>query len=250
MKKIKTFWGLCSLTSTGELTAFPRPSAAILHAFGTPVFCFPKNRCFHIFPVLSPVDTICAISLAHVNNTIQAYIHCDTLINFEALEAKCKSGEQYQLLKQTVWNGYPRTQHLTHPKICEYWELTNHLTTNDNTVTLDQFIIIPGQLQNSILQNLHSAYHDTVNIQESQLHTKCMCYTSELFIQCSKPTKETASFHNTQSGHLELKRHSFLTKAGRFSGWICLYHFKKRTTTANNLSGDFRTLFMNHSAPE
>ena len=33
----------------------PRPTTAILHEFGSSVFCSAKNRCAHIFSVLSPV---------------------------------------------------------------------------------------------------------------------------------------------------------------------------------------------------
>ena len=56
-KKTKLFVGFAPMPSTGhhpghsgELTALPRPSAAIL-------FGFSKTRCAHIFYLLSPVDS-------------------------------------------------------------------------------------------------------------------------------------------------------------------------------------------------
>ena len=41
-----THWGAHSV---------PRPPADVLDVFGTFLFCFAKNRCAHIFSVLSPV---------------------------------------------------------------------------------------------------------------------------------------------------------------------------------------------------
>ena len=44
-----------ALDPLGGSQHLPRPPADILHAFGTFLFCFAKNRCTHIFSALSPV---------------------------------------------------------------------------------------------------------------------------------------------------------------------------------------------------
>ena len=55
-KKNSKIFGF-ALDPLGGLTAPPRPPADVLRAFGTFLFCFAKNRCAHIFSVLSPDNT-------------------------------------------------------------------------------------------------------------------------------------------------------------------------------------------------
>ena len=66
-KKLKIFWGICplnphqgfALDPLGGSLSPPRPPADVLHAFSTFLFCFAKNRCTHIFSVLSPGGGTC-----------------------------------------------------------------------------------------------------------------------------------------------------------------------------------------------
>ena len=63
-KKFENFGGLrplnphqgFTLDPLGGLIAPPRPPADVLRAFGSFLFCFAKNRCAHIFSVLSPEE--------------------------------------------------------------------------------------------------------------------------------------------------------------------------------------------------
>ena len=97
--------------SSNAVSHKPLNSVAELYLSPSPQNIEDSNQ------IKDALDTVCTILLAHISNTTPTSINCDTLITFVALDTECKSDEQYQLLKHTVQNGFPRTQHLTHPKI-------------------------------------------------------------------------------------------------------------------------------------
>ena len=50
--------------------------------------------------------------------------------------------------------------------------------------------------------------------------------------------------------YFDYQGHAYLAITDRFSGWLCLCHFRHGSATSQNLITNCRNLFMNYGAPE
>ena len=57
-------------------------------------------------------------------------------------------------------------------------------------------------------------------------------------------------FQQICGDYYDYQGHSYLAIADRFSGWLCLYHFKPGSVTSQNLITNCRNLFMNYGGLE
>ena len=57
-------------------------------------------------------------------------------------------------------------------------------------------------------------------------------------------------FQQVCGDYFDEQGHSYLAIADRFSGWLCLCHFRHGSATSHNLIANCRSLFMNYGAPE
>ena len=57
-------------------------------------------------------------------------------------------------------------------------------------------------------------------------------------------------FQQICGDYFDYQGHAYLAITDRFSGWLCLYHFRHGSATSQNLIASCRNLFMNYGAPE
>ena len=57
-------------------------------------------------------------------------------------------------------------------------------------------------------------------------------------------------FQQICGDYFDSQGHSYLAIVDRFSGWLCLHHFKPGSATSQNLITSYWSLFMNYGVPE
>ena len=94
-----------------------------------------------------------------------------------SLNNASKADPEYQQLIKTIQVGFPKTQQLTPPDIQQYWEVKQCLSVYGDIVLVDQCLVIPKKLRNTILYNLHSGHQGTTTMQSRASKT---IYWSEI----------------------------------------------------------------------
>ena len=64
------------------------------------------------------------------------------LITPDMIRAAGKSNETYLKLTQMIQGGFPRTRHLTHPLVRQFWEVRHRLTVDKGLIMMDSRIVI------------------------------------------------------------------------------------------------------------
>ena len=82
----------------------------------------------------------------------------NNLITLDQLSSSAMEDEQYCKLVSTISKGFTPARQLLEPLLHEYWEIRDHLSTNNGIAYLDDRTIIPLQLRKQVLECLHSAH--------------------------------------------------------------------------------------------
>ena len=82
----------------------------------------------------------------------------DPVITRTKLQEECQNDEPYQLLLQTIINGFPKIKNDLPSSIQPFWEVRHRLSLSNKMILMDGRIVIPGNLKKLILRALHSAH--------------------------------------------------------------------------------------------
>ena len=74
----------------------------------------------------------------------------------------------YQELKETIRNGFPEENKQFSLNMRSYWNLRNELNVNGDLILFGCRIIIPLNIQKSVLQKLHAS-HQSVEQESDEL---------------------------------------------------------------------------------
>ena len=64
-------------------------------------------------------------------------------ISLKRLETNSLQDEDYQLLKDAVLKGFPKSRDKTHPSLLAYWNIRNELSIDGNLVLYGHRIVVP-----------------------------------------------------------------------------------------------------------
>ena len=170
----------------------------------------------------------------------------------DLISAAGRSDPQYEKLISVIQQGFPRTHNLTAPKVCEYWEVKHHLSTDNGLVLLDQRIFIPKTQWRKVLHCLHSAHQGVIGMKaranESvywpgmdasirNIRANCMVCTN---IAPSQPREPMTRFPDQPFQQIvmdlfHIGDHTYLACADGLTGWLILYLLEPGHATATKL---------------
>ena len=175
----------------------------------------------------------------------------------------------YTQLIANVHNGFPSSRNNTSPNLREFWEVRHRLSSLNGIALLDKRIIIPRALRKQVLEHLHSAHQGVTSMKARAAHCiywpgldaairnfkntcpNCMKHAPS---QPAEPLVLTPSpewpFQQICMDYFSIEKHEYLSVVDRYSGWICVYHFKPGGANSTELIKLCRDLFTTYGAPE
>ena len=74
----------------------------------------------------------------------------DPVITKAKLQEECQNDEPYQLLLQTITNGYLKIKNELPSSIRFFWDVRHRLSLSNKVILMDGWIVIPGNLKKHI----------------------------------------------------------------------------------------------------
>ena len=177
-------------------------------------------------------------------NTSNLNEFCNFL-TLDDIKEKAAQDPTYQKLIITIQSSFPANKQKTDSDLHTFWDVRDRLSTIDGIVYLDYRILIPSKLRKITLEHLHSAHQGTAKMKARASQTvywpgmdKSIKNYSNTCSSCSKyaPSQQTEPlmlspplewpFQQICMDYFSINNHTYLSIADRFSGWLCLYHFK------------------------
>ena len=163
-------------------------------------------------------------------------------LRMHTLQEAALADPDYQLLRQTVLNGFPACKTaLPHP-LRPYWNGREHLLVDNGLVLRGERLVIPRSLRRSVLRDLHAAHQGLTRTKQRARQTVFWPYLNndlETLIrscpQCrlhaSSQPKEpllvedrapSFPFQSVSADLFSCQGHQYLAYADRLTGWPCL----------------------------
>ena len=195
----------------------------------------------------------------------------DPVITRAKLQEECQNDEPYQLLLQTIINGYPKIKNEFHSSfIRSFRDVRHRLSLSNKVILMDGQIVIPGNLKKKhILRTLHSAHQGAdsmkrranMSVYWSGLNNdirnmRYTCHTcNEIAPQQQKePLILTPPpqhpFQQICADYFEITAHHYLLVVDRFSGWLNFYYYPPHKTIVDTLISTCQTIFISYGIPE
>ena len=204
-----------------------------------------------------------AVSISSISNA------CET-VSIQQVRESARSDKQYQELLWLIQRGFPKSRSKTDPShLREYWGVHERLSCIDGVAMMDSRTVIPRSLRKQILTNLHSAnqgisgmkaranlsvYWPGMDAQMRGFKDACADCLENSPSQQAEPLVLTPSpewpFQKICMDYFELNGHAYLSIVDRFSGWLCIYHFRAGGTTSQSLISICRDIFIAYGAPD
>ena len=83
-------------------------------------------------------------------------------LRLQELGKHAKQDDQYQLLGNFILNGFPKHRRQLPESCRKYWNVHQHLTLDDDLIVYGCRLLIPSNMRNQVLANLHEAHQGTV----------------------------------------------------------------------------------------
>ena len=191
------------------------------------------------------------------------------IITPDMIRATGKNNETYLKLTEVVQGGFPRTRHLTHPLVRQFWEVRDRLTVDKGLIMMDRRIVIPSSFKKRILRCLHSAHqgcngmHARANISlywpgiNADIRTYrqvCKVCTEIAPSQPNEPLVLSPTpewpFQMICIDLFELSNFTYVVIVDRYSGWPIIYQLKSKEADSKSMINICRQIFMNCGTAE
>ena len=192
----------------------------------------------------------------------------DPLITMSDIVTAASDDPTHQLLISMVKAGFPQYRDEVPENLRTYWPVRDRLSLHNNTMLMDNRIVIPPNHRKNVLNTLHSA-HQGVSSMTSRARGSVYWPGIDADIRnkrytCQRCNEMTPS-HSKEPlipspsplypyqmiclDYFELGHHVYLICVDRFSGWIIIHHYPKGAT-ARQLISSCRLIFTSYGVAE
>ena len=202
-------------------------------------------------------------SIAAISST-----DCDPLLTTADIHTAAAKDTTHQLLLQTVTNGFPTSRNDLKEELRVYWTVRDRLSLLNNLIMMGDRIVIPTTHRKPVLNALHAAHQGTSSMMaraqravywpgiDADIRNKRFtCQTCNETAPsnpkeplCPSPPP-AYPYQQICLDFFHMGHHTYLACVDRFSGWLTIFHFKKRATSAELISA-CRSVFMQNGVAE
>ena len=217
-----------------------------------------------------PVQEVTKPNTSEIEQALIADISVNTNMSDIHIAKIKKEGmidNQYIQLVKMISTGFPNDKHNVPPEIAEYWQMRNELYTIDGVIFAAGRPLIPYQLRQSLLQDLHIGHQGTnamkanarqrffwpqMNNQIQQVRNNCRCCNEIAPSQRKEPQTRTPTpdypFQQVVTDLFHMSGATYLIYADRYTGWTEVSITKNANT--KTVSDILRRYFTTFGVPE
>ena len=189
-------------------------------------------------------------------------------ITLQKIREETELDSELSLLKTTIFNGFPGSQHDTDPEIRSYFNVRDNLWVNEDVVMYGNRIVIPKLFRHGLLQFLHSAHQGTdgmraraakciywpgMNSAINEVRKNCKACSTISPSQPRQPLQPIPysqyPFQDICIDECEIQGHHYLVVVDRFTNWLLIFHYKNHVQ-GKQVIESLKTLFETYGVPE
>ena len=159
-------------------------------------------------------------------------------VTWERVQEESKRDTAIKCLIQQIAGGFPDSKKDIPTEIRQFWDVRDHLGAFDGVVLFKDRIVIPNNLRQRVLENLHSAHQGVSSMFSraqtivycpgmssdiEEAHSRCRtCHRNAPSLAKLSPTapnQPNTPFQMIYADYLQLKGKHFLVIGDRLSGW-------------------------------
>jgi len=193
---------------------------------------------------------------------------CDPLITISDIQTAATKDATHQRLYETVTAGFPASRDALREDLRTYWNVRDRISILNGMVMMGDRIVVPAIHRKSVLNSLHSA-HQGVSSMLSRAQQAVYWPGIDADIRNKRYTCQTCNetapsnpkeplrlappplypYQKICLDYFHVGHHTYLTCVDRFSGWITIFHYPKKATSAELISA-CRSVFTQNGVAE
>lgn len=184
------------------------------------------------------------------------------------IQTAASSDTTHKLLHDAVRNGFPPSRDKLETELRVYWGVRDKLSLLNNTIMMDDRVVIPSTHRKSVLNSLHSA-HQGVSSMLNRAHKAVYWPGIDADIRNRRYTcqrcNEIAPSNSKEPlrlspaplypyqqiclDYFQMGHHTYLSCVDRFSGWITIHSYPNEATSRQLVSA-CRSIFTAYGVAE
>ena len=193
---------------------------------------------------------------------------CDPLLTIADIHTAAAKDVTHQLLHDTIANGFPVSRNDLKEELRVYWPVRDRLSLMDGLVMMADRVVIPAIHRKSVLNALHAAHQGASSMiaraqravywpgVDADIRNKrytCQTCNETAPSNAKEPLRmtmpSTYPYQQICLDFFHMGHHTYLACVDRFSGWLTVFHFGKRATSAELISA-CRSVFTQNGVAE
>jgi hypothetical protein len=180
---------------------------------------------------------------------------CDPVVTITDIRTAATRDATHQHLHNTVASGFPASRDTLREDLRTYWGVRDRLSLLNDMVMMGDRIVIPTTHRKSVLNSLHSAHQGVASMLsraqqavywpgiDADIRNRrytCQACTEMAPSNAKEPLclapPPLYPYQKVCLDYFQVGHNTYLTCVDRFSGWITIFHYPRKATSAELIS--------------